>query len=115
MISLVQLLKEVQSQPKAILMAGPAGAGKSYTLNQLGLKNFTTKKRGSLPEKPLLKLKKTFLKNNLLLIYCGNNTSSITCIIPLDALMEAKIWALPFITGFPSTIVILILPPFTWP
>lgn len=42
MISLVQLLKEVQSQPKAILMAGPAGAGKSYTLNQLGLQNFTT-------------------------------------------------------------------------
>jgi len=41
MISLVQLLKEVQSQPKAILMAGPAGAGKSYTLNQLGLKDFT--------------------------------------------------------------------------
>lgn len=42
MISLVQLLKEVQSQPKAILMAGPAGAGKSYTLNQLGLQEFTT-------------------------------------------------------------------------
>lgn len=42
MISLVQLLKEVQNQPKAILMAGPAGAGKSYTLNQLGLQNFTT-------------------------------------------------------------------------
>jgi type II secretory ATPase GspE/PulE/Tfp pilus assembly ATPase PilB-like protein len=42
MISLVQLLKEVQQQPKAILMAGPAGAGKSYTLNQLGLQNFTT-------------------------------------------------------------------------
>jgi hypothetical protein len=42
MISLVQLLKEVQSQPKAILMAGPAGAGKSYTLNQLGLQGFTT-------------------------------------------------------------------------
>jgi len=42
MISLVQLLKEVQTQPKAILMAGPAGAGKSYTLNQLGLQNFTT-------------------------------------------------------------------------
>lgn len=41
MISLVQLLKEVQNQPKAILMAGPAGAGKSYTLNQLGLQNFT--------------------------------------------------------------------------
>jgi hypothetical protein len=42
MISLVQLLKEVQNQPKAILMAGPAGAGKSHTLNQLGLQNFTT-------------------------------------------------------------------------
>ena len=42
MISLVQLLKEVQTQPKAILMAGPAGAGKSYTLNQLGLQNFNT-------------------------------------------------------------------------
>jgi predicted AAA+ superfamily ATPase len=42
MISLVQLLKEVQSQPKAILMAGPAGAGKSYTLNQLGLQGFIT-------------------------------------------------------------------------
>ena len=42
MISLIQLLKEVQEQPKAILMAGPAGAGKSYTLNQLGLQNFTT-------------------------------------------------------------------------
>lgn len=42
MISLVQLLKEVQDQPKAILMAGPAGAGKTYILNQLGLQNFTT-------------------------------------------------------------------------
>lgn len=42
MISLVQLLKEVQTKPKAILMAGPAGAGKSYTLNQLGLQGFTT-------------------------------------------------------------------------
>jgi shikimate kinase len=42
MISLVQLLKEVQSSPKAILMAGPAGAGKSYILSQLGLQNFTT-------------------------------------------------------------------------
>jgi len=42
MISLIRLLKEVQEQPKAILMAGPAGAGKSYTLNQLGLQNFTT-------------------------------------------------------------------------
>lgn len=76
---------------------------------------FYQKKRGCSSEQPLLKLKKTFLKNNLLLIYCGNNTSSITCIIPFDALMEAKIWALPFITGFPSTIVILIFPPFTCP
>jgi len=42
MISLVQLLKEVQEKPKAILMAGPAGAGKSYILNQLNLQNFTT-------------------------------------------------------------------------
>ena len=41
MISLVQLLKEVQNQPKAILMAGPAGAGKTYILDQLGLKDFT--------------------------------------------------------------------------
>ena len=29
MISLVQLLKEVQGNPKAIIMAGAAGAGKS--------------------------------------------------------------------------------------
>lgn len=42
MISLIQLLKEVQEQPKAILMAGPAGAGKSFILKQLGLQNFTT-------------------------------------------------------------------------
>ena len=41
MISLVQLLKEVQGQPKAIFMAGPAGSGKTTILNQLGLKNFT--------------------------------------------------------------------------
>ena len=40
MISLVQLLKEVQSKPKAIFMAGPAGSGKTTILNQLGLKNF---------------------------------------------------------------------------
>jgi dephospho-CoA kinase len=40
MISLVQLLKEVQNKPKAIFMAGPAGSGKTTTLNQLGLKNF---------------------------------------------------------------------------
>ena len=40
MISLVQLLKEVQSKPKAIFMAGPAGSGKTTILNQLGLKGF---------------------------------------------------------------------------
>ena len=40
MISLVQLLKESQNTPKAIFMAGPAGSGKTYTLNQLGLQNF---------------------------------------------------------------------------
>jgi dephospho-CoA kinase len=40
MISLVQLLKEVQSKPKAIFMAGPAGSGKTTILNQLGLQGF---------------------------------------------------------------------------
>jgi len=40
MISLVQLLKESQKTPKVIFMAGPAGAGKTYILNQLGLQNF---------------------------------------------------------------------------
>ena len=40
MISLVQLLKEVQEQPKAIFMAGPAGSGKTTILNQLGLQDF---------------------------------------------------------------------------
>jgi dephospho-CoA kinase len=40
MISLVQLLREVQSKPKAIFMAGPAGSGKTTILNQLGLQNF---------------------------------------------------------------------------
>ena len=40
MISLVQLLKEVQSKPKAIFMAGPAGSGKTTILNQLGLQKF---------------------------------------------------------------------------
>jgi hypothetical protein len=37
MISLVQLLREVQGNPKAIIMAGGAGSGKTYLLNQLGL------------------------------------------------------------------------------
>ena len=41
MISLVQLLKEIQSGPKAIFMAGPAGAGKTFTLSKLGIKGFT--------------------------------------------------------------------------
>jgi len=40
MISLVQLLKEVQEKPKAIFMAGPAGSGKTTILNQLGLQDF---------------------------------------------------------------------------
>jgi dephospho-CoA kinase len=40
MISLVQLLKEVQGQPKAIFIAGPAGSGKTTVLNQLGLQDF---------------------------------------------------------------------------
>ena len=30
MISLVQLLTEASSAPKAIFLAGPAGSGKSY-------------------------------------------------------------------------------------
>jgi dephospho-CoA kinase len=40
MISLVQLLKEVQTKPKSIFMAGPAGSGKTTILNQLGLQKF---------------------------------------------------------------------------
>lgn len=41
MVSLLSLLKEiVSSSPKAIFMAGPAGSGKTYTLNQLGVKGF---------------------------------------------------------------------------
>jgi len=40
MISLVQLLKEVQEKPKAIFMAGPAGSGKTTILNQLDLQDF---------------------------------------------------------------------------
>ena len=35
MISLVQLLKEVQEKPKAIFLAGPAGSGKSYISKQI--------------------------------------------------------------------------------
>ena len=35
MISLIQLLKEVQGNPKAIFLAGPAGSGKSYISSKL--------------------------------------------------------------------------------
>jgi dephospho-CoA kinase len=35
MISLVQLLKEVQNKPKAIFLAGSAGSGKSYITREL--------------------------------------------------------------------------------
>ena len=37
MISLIQLLKEVQGQPKAIILAGAPGAGKGYVLKGLDL------------------------------------------------------------------------------
>ena len=37
MISLMQLLKEVQVQPKAIILAGAPGAGKGYILGKLKL------------------------------------------------------------------------------
>ena len=42
MISLVQLLKEVQSSPKAIFLAGPAGSGKTYTSSKLIPNSFIT-------------------------------------------------------------------------
>jgi predicted kinase len=35
MISLVQLLKEIQDSPKAIFLAGPAGSGKSYISSRM--------------------------------------------------------------------------------
>ena len=35
MIKLVDILKEIADKPKAIFLAGPAGAGKSYTIKQL--------------------------------------------------------------------------------
>jgi dephospho-CoA kinase len=40
MIRLTQLLHEMMSSPKAIFMAGPAGAGKTFTLNKLGIQDF---------------------------------------------------------------------------
>jgi dephospho-CoA kinase len=41
MISLIQLLKEVQGTPKAIFLAGSAGSGKSYISSQLIPNTFT--------------------------------------------------------------------------
>ena len=41
MISLIQLLKEVQDNPKAIFLAGPAGSGKSYISSKLIPNSFT--------------------------------------------------------------------------
>ena len=37
MIKLLEIIQEQQDQPKAVIMAGGGGAGKSYLLNQLGL------------------------------------------------------------------------------
>ena len=37
MISLMQLLKEAQGSPKAVILAGAPGAGKGYTLRGLDL------------------------------------------------------------------------------
>ena len=37
MIKLLEIIQEQQGQPKAVIMAGGGGAGKSYLLNQLGL------------------------------------------------------------------------------
>ena len=42
MISLVQLLREVQNNPQAIFLAGPAGSGKSYLSKQLLPQSFNT-------------------------------------------------------------------------
>ena len=41
MISLVSLLKEAINKPQAIFLAGPAGAGKTTTVKNLGLDKFT--------------------------------------------------------------------------
>ncbi len=41
MIKLLDLLKEIQSKPKAIFLAGPAGSGKTFTSAQLIPKNLT--------------------------------------------------------------------------
>jgi len=42
MISLIQILKEIQGKPKAIFLAGPAGSGKSYMNRLLIPKDFQT-------------------------------------------------------------------------
>ena len=42
MIKLTNLLKEIQSSPKALLLAGAPGAGKGSILNNLGLDNIKT-------------------------------------------------------------------------
>jgi len=42
MIKLTDLLKEIQSSPKALLLAGAPGAGKGSILNNLGLDNIKT-------------------------------------------------------------------------
>ena len=41
MIKLLDLIQEQQGQPKAVVMAGGGGVGKSYLLNQLGLDSLT--------------------------------------------------------------------------
>ena len=41
MIKLTTLIKEVTGNPKAIIMAGGGGVGKSYLLNQLDLSTLT--------------------------------------------------------------------------
>ena len=40
MISLVELLKEIQSTPKAVILAGAPGAGKGYILRGLRFRKF---------------------------------------------------------------------------
>jgi predicted ATPase len=40
MISLIQLLKEVQDNPKAIILAGAPGSGKGTILKDLNLSKF---------------------------------------------------------------------------
>ena len=53
--------------------------------------------------------------NKLRIYFSGSSTSSIAYTIPLEAGTVATIFAFPLITGFPSTIVIVIFFPFTIP